>query len=259
MTQIMQKWEKLDPQLRQWLSSPFCLRQTMHDLLQLNFDELSQALKADEVIQVHTARSTTIGQGLSSSLPTWFYWRDTARSGSARPPDESCCSRCDGAFEPLEMRDLSEAPSTAPAQIPAPPAAVQTEALRRDLGARLAQWRIKQHSTSQYSSYLSEHTVMDDETIFALSERAPRILTQHLSNKTIDARYTSLLLGTKSGLSSVLIDDLAALLAAWAREHTDDAVGSLLTPAGRIRKSTGTTQPSTNAKEEALLDPDTVG
>ncbi|KAL9934428.1 hypothetical protein V8E36_006918 [Tilletia maclaganii] len=151
MTQNSQKWDKLDPQLRQWLLSANCLRRTMHELLMLDFDQLSAAVKADEAVQIHNDSSATIGQGLNAPFPKHFFWRASGRGGDSGTPNEPCCLHCDGTYEPLEMRTLSEASSTSPTQISAPPPAIQTESLRLELGAQLAQWRSQRHSAQSNS------------------------------------------------------------------------------------------------------------
>ncbi|KAL9935856.1 hypothetical protein V8E36_005433 [Tilletia maclaganii] len=261
---LQERWLKIDPLLRQWLSTKTCKRRTMDDLLALDFDALATSLG-----QTSKAAISADLAKLCQNRPEIFMWRRPSAyfNDGGDTNAQACCAPCGAPFQPQPMQRLPEPKAATSIHLQAPPPSVHTNALRQNLGERLLDWRQLRHETEGRAQYVQEQAVMADGVLCALADRAPRILARRLNKAPFDVKLLEMLLGPASGLSSTRYASLISLLGEWAADHVHDPVAKLLTfegymPRGqalssrlqaatsRGEASTSRSQASTSQQEE---------
>ncbi|KAE8257537.1 hypothetical protein A4X13_0g2294 [Tilletia indica] len=254
-----ERWDKLDDELKMWLTAAECIKKATASLLALNFADIATATE-NHSQQIPTSiiiNNGPIGLGpiSSNNSDRRFFWRRLHTDSIPQPPSTSsfCCITCDPEEPPARCRSL-QAPPGAWLRLQAPPIHVQTNHIRQELGTMLFKWRAKAYQalvTTDQHNWLPESALIGEDVILALSSQAPRILAHKAGGAAIDAEYVRSLVAQQSGLTtletpySMSFDGLSQQIDDWAVKNLDLALISELTATGRIKKRKVISLPTT--------------
>ncbi|KAE8253985.1 hypothetical protein A4X13_0g3581 [Tilletia indica] len=229
-----QKWEALDEPLRKWLECRGCLRTELSRLLGLDFSVLPGTSDG----QPATVSSEPIGRGpvsgSSADRQARFYWRATPSTLTST--SLVCCSNCDTA-NAVERHHIEPEATRGVNRLTAPPLNAESVNLRRELAARLNKWRTQAYNARPDSRrWQNERSIMSDEAMRGLTDRAPRILAHVKNGGKINSEYVQQLLGASSSIQAHHLVEVQDVLQCWANASLHSAVASRLTPAGWIAR-----------------------